>query len=78
MSRYQNPTNYTMTPAALRARQPYFWRNVVTAVSLFTFVSGVYFYSLNALVQDDFADVPVPPVSDQQLAELRRKRDEEK
>ncbi|VVT55767.1 uncharacterized protein SAPINGB_P004728 [Magnusiomyces paraingens] len=77
-SKYQNPVNYTMTPAALRARKPYFWKNTIASIVLFGVVGGIYFYSLNALVQDDFGDIPVPPISDDKLAELRRKRDEEK
>lgn len=76
VSRYQNP-NYTMTTAALRARQPYFWKNVAAASVLFVFVGSIYAYSLKTLVQDDFADIPVPPISEEKLRELRKKRDEE-
>lgn len=66
-----------MTPAALRARKPYFWKNAIAATGLFGLVTGIYLYSLNALVQDDFADIPVPPISEAKLEELRHKRDEE-
>lgn len=67
-----------MTPAALRARKPFFWKNIMLASTLFAVTAGIYAYSLNALIQDDFADIPVPPISDQELAKLRAQRDAEK
>lgn len=66
-----------MTPAALRARKPFFWKNIALASFLFAVTGGIYAYSLNALIQDDFADVPVPPISEQELAKLKAKRDAE-
>lgn len=67
-----------MTPAALRARKPFMVKNALTALGFFGFAAGVYFYSLNALVQDDFADVPIPPISDEKLAELKKHYEEDK
>lgn len=67
-----------MTPAALRARKPFFWKNIIMASGLFALTAGIYAYSLHALIQDDFADVPVPPISEQELAKLRAERDAEK
>lgn len=67
-----------MTPAAIRARQPYFWKNLVLASGLFIFVGSIYAYSLKALVQDDFADVPIPPISEDKLRELQKEREESK
>lgn len=67
-----------MTPAALRARKPFFWKNIAMASGLFAMTAGIYFYSLHALVQDDFADIPVPPISEEELAKLRANRDAER
>lgn len=67
-----------MTPAALRARRPFFWKNIALASTLFALTGGIYAYSLSALIQDDFGDVPVPPISEKELARLRAKRDAEK
>ncbi|CDO57093.1 hypothetical protein DV451_003369 [Geotrichum candidum] len=77
-SPYHNPENYVMTPAALRARKPFFWKNIVLAGGLFALTGGIYWYTLKALIQDDFGDVPVPPVSEEELTRLRAKRDAEK
>lgn len=73
-SPYHNPQNYVMTPAALRARRPFFWKNIGLASVLFTLTGGIYFYTLNALTQDDFGDIPIPPISDEELAKLRSQR----
>lgn len=67
-----------MTPAALRARKPFFWKNIILASSLFAVTAGIYAYSLSALIQDDFGDIPVPPISEEELTKLRAKRDAEK
>lgn len=40
-SPYQNPKSFTMTPAALRARQPFFWKNMFTAGALMGLCAGI-------------------------------------
>ncbi|KAL6908667.1 hypothetical protein GGI43DRAFT_393325 [Trichoderma evansii] len=47
-------------PALVRARRPYLFRNAATGLGLFALVSGIYYYTINAVGQDDFADVKVP------------------
>ncbi|EGR50729.1 hypothetical protein MKX07_006242 [Trichoderma sp. CBMAI-0711] len=47
-------------PALVRARRPYLFKNAVTGLGLFALVGGVYWYTLNAVGQDDFEDVKVP------------------
>ncbi|KAJ1883567.1 hypothetical protein LPJ57_000066 [Coemansia sp. RSA 486] len=44
-----------------RGRQAYSVKNVLTAVGLFGACTGIYFYSLNAVKQEDFSDIPMPP-----------------
>ncbi|KAJ2740646.1 hypothetical protein GGI20_005696 [Coemansia sp. BCRC 34301] len=44
-----------------RGRQSYTQRNVLTALGLAGVVSGIYFYSLSAVRQEDYSDVPMPP-----------------
>lgn len=67
-----------MTPAALRARQPYFWKNMALASALFGMSAGIYFYSLRAIQADDFEDVPIPPISDQELHKLQQEHEQAK
>lgn len=33
---------------------------------------GVYIYTWNFLSKDDLSDIPIPPISDAELAELRK------
>lgn len=33
---------------------------------------GIYMYTWNFLSKDDFGDIPIPPISDAELAELRK------
>lgn len=71
-SPFQNPQTYTMTPMAWRARRPFFWKNVALASVLFGASIGVYYYTLSVIKKDDdFDDVPVPPISDADLAKLK-------
>ncbi|KAL3964056.1 hypothetical protein ACCO45_001060 [Purpureocillium lilacinum] len=46
--------------ALIRARRPYLVKNAVTGLGLLTIVGGIYYYTLNAVGQDDFEDVKVP------------------
>ncbi|KAL1583601.1 hypothetical protein WHR41_07743 [Cladosporium halotolerans] len=48
------------TAALYRARQPYLVKNTLTGLLLLGFVGGVYTYTLKAIGQDDFSDVPIP------------------
>lgn len=46
-----------MSPGLLRARAPYRNKNIIGGILLFGAVSGIYFYSMQAVKQDDFTDV---------------------
>lgn len=61
-----------MTPAMIRARRPYFWKNAATFVVLSGLTLGIYFYTYSFLGQDDFEDVPIPPISEEELAKLKK------
>ncbi|EGP91895.1 unnamed protein product [Zymoseptoria tritici ST99CH_1A5] len=52
--------NNRPSAALYRARQPYLIRNGLTGLALFGFVAGVYTWTIRAIGQDDFSDVPVP------------------
>ncbi|AGO12198.1 AaceriAEL163Cp [[Ashbya] aceris (nom. inval.)] len=72
-SRYQDPRTWKMTPAMLRARQPYVKGNLFGLVTLLGVAGGIYAYTYRALHKDDdFADVPIPPVSEEELRQLRQ------
>lgn len=61
-----------MTPAMIRARQPYFWRNAATFAVLSSITVGIYFYTYSFLGQDDFEDIPIPPVTEAELVKLKQ------
>ncbi|ODV94295.1 hypothetical protein PACTADRAFT_4240 [Pachysolen tannophilus NRRL Y-2460] len=69
---YHSKYNYTMTPAMLRARKPYFWRNTVSLFVLGGISLSVYVYTYSFLMKDDFEDIPIPPISDEDLAKLKK------
>ncbi|KAF4335260.1 hypothetical protein FBEOM_10910 [Fusarium beomiforme] len=47
-------------PALVRARRPYLVKNAVTGLGLLAVVGSIYWYTLNAVGQDNFEDVKVP------------------
>ncbi|KAG2172620.1 hypothetical protein INT44_002635 [Umbelopsis vinacea] len=57
---YTTSKGYGFTPALQRTRKPFQARNILTLGALLTFVGGVYSYSIMAVKQDDFSDVPLP------------------
>ncbi|CCE81644.1 Piso0_002306 [Millerozyma farinosa CBS 7064] len=69
--RYRDPKTYEMTPALLRVRAPYFFRNMIGLAVVSSIPLGVYLYTYHLLNKDEFADIPIPPVSDAELAKLR-------
>ncbi|KAH3664231.1 hypothetical protein OGAPHI_004582 [Ogataea philodendri] len=71
-SSYYNKYTYQMSPAMLRARQPYFWKNLALFGVLGGISLGIYAYTYSFLMKDDFEDIPIPPISDEQLAELKK------
>ncbi|GBC45916.2 uncharacterized protein OCT59_005450 [Rhizophagus irregularis] len=59
LSKYQTPKLY-FTPAMQRARKPFAVKNALTGLLLFGFCGAVFSYSIMAVKQDDFDDVPMP------------------
>ncbi|GAB7357066.1 hypothetical protein MBLNU459_g7882t1 [Dothideomycetes sp. NU459] len=52
--------NNRPTAALYRARQPYLIRNAVTGLCIFGFAIGVYAFTIRAVSQDEFDDIPMP------------------
>ncbi|KAJ1801448.1 hypothetical protein LPJ59_000286 [Coemansia sp. RSA 2399] len=52
---------YRFRKSIERGRSRYSIRNGLTALGLAGAVTGIYFYSLHAVKQEDFSDVPMPP-----------------
>ncbi|AET40665.1 Coa3p Ecym_6285 [Eremothecium cymbalariae DBVPG len=72
-SPYQDRRTWKMTPAMLRARRPYFKQNMLGLCLLLGLSGGIYTYTYKILHKDDdFADVPIPPVDEKELKELKR------
>lgn len=61
-----------MTPALYRVRKPFFWKNLAGFFIVTSIPLGVYMYTWNMLSKDDFADIPIPPISDEELAKLKK------
>lgn len=57
---YSTKKGYGFSPALERTRKPFAVRNMLTLAGLLTFTGSVYAYSLFAVKQDDFSDVPLP------------------
>ncbi|PVV04706.1 hypothetical protein BB560_000786 [Smittium megazygosporum] len=57
--RYSIPNN-SYKESFERAREPYRVRNAVTFVALSSLAISIYFYSINAVKQEDFSSVPMP------------------
>ncbi|KXT06064.1 hypothetical protein AC578_1403 [Pseudocercospora eumusae] len=56
------------TAALYRARHPYLIRNAVTGLCIVGLTAGIYVYTLKAIGQDDFSDVPIPDKPVEQAA----------
>ncbi|KAI9657644.1 MAG: hypothetical protein M1821_002820 [Bathelium mastoideum] len=52
--------HYRQSEALLRARRPYLVKNAITGACIFAFTIGVYAFTIHAISQDEFEDVPVP------------------
>ncbi|KAL3232719.1 Cytochrome c oxidase assembly factor 3, mitochondrial [Nakaseomyces bracarensis] len=78
-SRYQDPRTWKMTPAMIRARQPFFKGNMLGLFSLLAVTGGIYVYTYKFLHKDnDFDDVPIPPIDPTELEQLKKEYEEHK
>ncbi|KAI0889248.1 uncharacterized protein GGS22DRAFT_184824 [Annulohypoxylon maeteangense] len=48
------------SPALIRARRPYLFKNAVLGSAVAAFAVGVYVYTISVVGQDEFEDVKVP------------------
>lgn len=72
-SNYQDRRTWKMTPAMIRARKPFFRGNMIGLALLVGVTGGVYAYTYNFLHRDnDFADVPIPPIDEKELEQLKK------
>ncbi|KSA03267.1 uncharacterized protein AC631_00905 [Debaryomyces fabryi] len=67
-----------MTPALLRVRAPYFVRNMISLFVVSSIPIGVYWYTFNVLSKDEFSDIPIPPIADDELAKLKKEYEDKK
>jgi cytochrome c oxidase assembly factor 3 len=74
---YQQHT-YRMSPAMLRARQPYFVKNMIGLAILIAIPIGIYSYTYNFLNQDEFDDIPIPPLDEDTIKQLQEEYEKEK
>lgn len=72
-SPYHDPRTWKMTPAMIRARKPYFKKNMIGLGILVSITVGVYTYAYKMLHKDeDFADVSIPPIDEAELERLKK------
>ncbi|RLV92790.1 U3 small nucleolar RNA-associated protein [Spathaspora sp. JA1] len=77
-NQYRDPRTHQITPALYRVRAPFFWRNTISLIVLSAIPLGVYLYTFKKLSGDDLADIPIPPISDEELKVLRKEYEEKK
>ncbi|KAF8003713.1 hypothetical protein OXX80_010488 [Metschnikowia pulcherrima] len=77
-NRYRDPKTFLMTPALYRVRQPFFWKNFAAFFIVGAVPLSVYMYTWNVLSKDDFGDIPIPPISNEELAKLREEYETKK
>lgn len=75
---YYEPHTYRMSPALLRARQPYFVKNMIGLVVLSAIPISIFMYTYNYLNQDDFDEIPIPPLDEETIKELQKEYEAEK
>ncbi|KAI0025376.1 hypothetical protein F4780DRAFT_774844 [Xylariomycetidae sp. FL0641] len=51
---------FRQSPALIRARRPYLFKNAVVGTAIASIAVGVYIYTIKAIGQDEFEDVKVP------------------
>ncbi|KAJ2497716.1 hypothetical protein GGH96_004899 [Coemansia sp. RSA 1972] len=67
---------YRFRTSIERGRQQYTKRNMMTAAGLCATVMGVYFYSLYAVKQEDYTDIPMPAVlTEEEKAEFNKPKE---
>ncbi|KAI8447699.1 hypothetical protein BY996DRAFT_6420672 [Phakopsora pachyrhizi] len=66
-----------MSPALLRARAPFRSKNLLTGAGIVSFTFGVYFYSIAAVKQDDFSDVPAPSLEEIEIINQKHRSEHE-
>ncbi|KAG7663315.1 COA3 [[Candida] subhashii] len=69
--RYRNPYTQQMTPALYRVRAPFFWRNVAGLIVFSAIPAAVYGFTYYKMTADEFDDIPIPPISDEELKKLK-------
>lgn len=75
---YYDKNTFRMSPAMVRARQPYVVKNMVGLVLLSAVPLSIYFYTYSFLAQDDFEDIPIPPLDDATVKQLQKEYEESK
>ncbi|KAK4160966.1 hypothetical protein QBC43DRAFT_324599 [Cladorrhinum sp. PSN259] len=55
-------SKHRQSPALIRARRPYLFKNAIAGLGFTAVALGIYAYTINAIGQDDFDDVKVPDV----------------
>lgn len=78
-SPYQDRRTWKMTPAMIRARKPFFKGNMLGLSILLGVTASIYTYTYKFLNKDnDFADVPIPPIDEKELEQLKKEYELEK
>lgn len=78
-SPYQDPRTWKMTPAMIRARAPFFKKNMMGLLLLVGVTGTIYTYTYRMLNKDtSFADVPIPPIDEKELEQLKKEYELEK
>ena len=61
---YFGPSGFQPSVGLERARRPFRTKNALTGLAIMGFAASVYAYSINAVKQDDFSDIPAVNVAE--------------
>lgn len=76
--RYRDPKTHQITPALYRVRAPFFWRNTIALFAVSSIPLAVYLYTFKKMGDDDLGDIPIPPISDEELQKLKLEYENQK
>jgi hypothetical protein len=75
---FPSSLNYRMSPSLRRARMPFILGNIFVGSLVFGCVTGIYFYSMKKVKQEDFDDIILPTVEERKLMKTIEEEEEER
>ena len=71
----QNSSNHT---SLVQSKSSIFWRNTIALFAVSCIPLAVYLYTFKKMGDDDLGDIPIPPISDEELQKLKLEYENQK